>query len=177
MKTIDDKKAIVTSLVEELNKGNHFYVIDIATLNAQDTSNLRRKCFEKGIKLIVVKNTLLKKALELKEGEFESIYSTLKGNSAIMVCETANVPAKLIKEIRSVKGKVKPQIKAAFVEQSIYVGDTNLDALASLKSKNELIGDVILLLQSPMKTVISQLNSGKNILGGVVKTLQEKANS
>jgi len=175
MKTIDDKKAIVTSLVEELNKGNHFYVIDIATLNAQDTSNLRRKCFEKGIKLIVVKNTLLKKALEQKEGDFEGMYSTLKGSSAIMVCDTANVPAKLIKEIRSDKRKLKPVLKAAFVEQSVYVGDNNIEALASLKSKNELIGDVILLLQSPMKTVLSQLNSGKNILGGVVKTLQERA--
>jgi len=174
MKTIDDKKAIVANLVEELNKGNHFYVIDIATLNAEDTSNLRRKCFQRGIKLIVVKNTLLKKALDQKEGEFESIYSTLKGNSAIMICDTANVPAKLIKEIRSER-KEKPVVKAAFVEQSIFVGDNNLEALASLKSKNELIGDVILLLQSPMKTVLSQLNSGKNILGGVVKTLQERA--
>jgi large subunit ribosomal protein L10 len=175
MKTIDDKKAIVSGLVEELNSANHFYVIDIATLNAQDTSNLRRKCFEKGIKLIVVKNTLLKKALEQKEGDFEAIYSTLKGNSAVMICDTANVPAKLIKEIRSVKGKEKPVLKAAFVEQSAYVGDTNLDTLATLKSKNELIGDIILILQSPMQTVLSQLNSGKNILGGVVKTLQERA--
>jgi len=174
MKTIDDKKAIVASLVEELNKSNHFYVIDIATLNAEDTSNLRRRCFEKGIKLIVVKNTLLKKALEQKGEDFEAIYSKLKGNSAIMICDTANVPAKLIKEFRS-KGKDKPLLKAAYVEQSAFIGDNNLEALATLKSKNELIGDIVLLLQSPMKTVLGQLQSGKNILGGVVKTLQERA--
>src|ERR1035437_3650619 len=146
MKTIDDKKAIVASLVVELNSASHFYVIDIATLNAQDTSNLRRKCFEKGIKLIVVKNTLLKKALDQKEGDFEAIYPTLKGNSAVMICDTANVPAKLIKEIRSDKRKEKPVLKAAFVEQSTYVGDNNLEALATLKSKNELIGDIIFIL-------------------------------
>ena len=174
MKTIEDKKAIVAGLVQELETNSHFYVVDIDSLNAEDTSNLRRGCFEKGIKLVVVKNTLFKKALEQKGDDFESLYSSLKGTSSIMFCETANVPAKLIKELQS-KGKTKPVLKAAYVEQCTYVGANNLDALATLKSKNELIGDIVLLLQSPIKTVISQLNSGKNILGGVVKTLQEKA--
>lgn len=174
MKTIEDKKAIVTGLVEELEARGHFYIVDIDTLNAEDTSNLRRSCFEKGIKLVVVKNTLFKKALEQKGGDYGTLFTTLKGTSSIMLCDTANVPAKLIKELQ-LKGKSKPALKAAYVEQCAYVGAANLDALANLKSKNELIGDIVLLLQSPIKTVISQLNSGKNILGGVVKTLQEKA--
>ncbi len=174
MKTIDDKKAIVADLVEKLNSSNHFYVVDIASLNAADTSNLRRLCFEKGVKLVMVKNTLLRKALEIKGGDFDSIYPALKGTSSIMLCDTGNIPAKLIKEIRS-KGKEKPVLKAAYVEECVYVGDTSLEALANIKSKNELIGDIVLLLQSPVKTVLGQLQSGKNILGGVVKTLQERA--
>ena len=173
MKTIEDKKEIVASIVEKLNSNNHFYVIDISTLNAADTSNLRRKCFEKQIVLLVVKNTLLKKALEQK-GDFNQIYPTLKGTSSLMLCNTANVPAKLIKEIRGT-GKQKPVLKAAYVEECIYVGDNTLESLAALKSRTELIGDVIGLLQSPMKTVLGQLQSGKNIIGGVVKTLQDRA--
>jgi large subunit ribosomal protein L10 len=173
MKTIEDKKAIVAQISEKLKERNHFYVIDIANLNAADTSNLRRKCFEKDITLLVVKNTLLKKALEQK-GDFNSLYPTLKGTTSLMLCNTANVPAKLIKEIRGT-GKEKPILKAAYVEECIYVGDKSLDSLASLKSRTELIGDVVGLLQSPMKTVLGQLQSGKNIIGGVVKTLQERA--
>jgi len=173
MKTIEEKKVIVADILEKLNNSNHFYVIDISSLNASDTSSLRRKCFEKGILLVMVKNTLLRKALEQK-GDFNAIYPILKGTSSLMLCDTANVPAKLIKEIRTAK-KDKPAIKAAYVEECIYVGDSSLDALATLKSKNELIGDVVGLLQSPMKTVLGQLQSGKNIIGGVVKTLQDRA--
>jgi len=172
MKTIEDKKVIVADIVEKLNARNHFYVIDIADLNAGDTSNLRRKCFDKDIVLLVVKNTLLKKALEQK-GDFKDIYPSLKGTTSLMLCDTANVPAKLIKEIRTA-GKQKPVLKAAYVEECIYLGDKSLDSLATLKSRTELIGDIVGLLQSPMKTVLGQLQSGKNIIGGVVKTLQDR---
>jgi len=173
MKSLDDKKVIVADLVEKLNNANNFYVVDIANLNAEDTSSLRRKCFEKGIGLVVVKKTLLHKALEQVGGNFDALYPTLKGSTTLMLCNTANVPAQLIKTLRGQK-KEKPIIKSAYVQECVYVGDSSLDALATLKSKNELIGDVVGLLQSPMKKVIGQLQSGKNILGGVVKTLQER---
>lgn len=175
MKTLDDKKVVVADIVEKLNSSNHFYVVDIASLNAADTSNLRRKCFERGIVLVVVKKALLKKALEQIDGNFEALYPTLKGSTSLMLCDVANVPAKLIKDLRNMR-KEKPLIKSAYVEECIYLGDASLDALATLKSKNELIGDVIGILQSPIKTVLGQLQSGKNIIGGVVKTLQDRAN-
>jgi len=174
MKTIEDKKIIVSEIVSKLSKSNHFYLVDIASLNAADTSALRRKCFEQGVLLLMVKNTLLKKALEEKEGDFQAIYPALKGTTTLMICETANVPAKVIKDIRKT-GKEKPILKAAFVEESIYLGDQSLDSLVALKSKNEVIADVIAMLQSPMKTVLGQLLSGRDILGGIVKTLEDRA--
>jgi large subunit ribosomal protein L10 len=167
-----EKVTIIDSLVEQINSSNHFYLADISDLNAADTSDLRRKCFKQDVKLVVVKNTLLRKALEKSEKQADELFEILKGNTSVMFTENANVPAKLIKEFR--KGRKKPLLKGAYVEESIYIGDDQLDALIAVKSKNELIADVVALLQSPVKTVLSQLQSGGNILHGVLKTLEEK---
>ena len=168
----EHKIQIIDSLTEEINASNHLYLTDISEMNAEQTSALRRACFEKDVKLLVVKNTLLRIALEKAEGEFDGLTESLKGATSLMLTETGNVPAKLIKEFR--KGHDKPILKGAYVEESIYIGDNELEALCTIKSKEELVGDVIALLQSPIKTVISSLESGKNILAGVVKTLSEK---
>jgi len=170
---IEEKKEIVASLKEKIQTSGHFYLTDIAELNAQKTSALRSKCFEKEIEILVVKNTLLKKALEEAEGEFNEFDATLKGNTAIMFCATGNVPAKLIKEFR--KESPKPILKGAYVEESIYIGDDQLEALATIKSKDELIGDVIALLQSPIKNLLGSLESGKNTITGLLKALEERA--
>jgi len=169
----EDKNLLIDKLAEQINQYPHFYLTDISDLNAEVTSKLRRKCFEKQIELVVVKNTLFIKALERSgKSDFTQLYDSIKGSTSVMFAETGNVPAKLIKEFR--KKNPKPLLKAAFVEESIYVGENQLDALVSLKSKNELVADVIALLQSPAKNVISSLQSGRNILAGVVKTLSEK---
>lgn len=168
----EQKIQIIDSLTEEINASNHFYLTDISEMNAEDTSALRRACFEKDIKLVVVKNTLLKIALEKAEGEFEGLDNVLKGATSLMLTETGNLPAKLIKEFR--KEHDKPILKAAYVEESLYIGDNELEALTTIKSKEELIGDIVALLQSPIKNIVSSLESGKNILAGVVKTLSEK---
>lgn len=169
----EDKNVIIDQLTEQIKQYTHFYLADTSTLNAADTSMLRRKCFEKDIKLVVVKNTLLQKALErCEKADFSPLFDTLKGSTSIMFTEVANVPAKLIKDFR--KTHEKPVLKAAFVEESFYVGDNQLEALATLKSKTELIADVIALLQSPAKKVVSQLQSAPNTIAGVVKTLSER---
>ena len=153
----EEKVKIVEELKEKLVQYNHFYLTDISTLNALDTGKLRRKCFASDIKLMVVKNTLLKKALETSEGKFESLYDVLKDSTSIMFSDTGNSPAKVIKDFR--KTSKRPVLKAAFVEESIYIGDENVETLAMLKSKEELIGDIIALLQSPAKNVLSALQS------------------
>jgi len=168
----EEKEALVDSLAEQIKEYSHFYLTDIAQLDAADTSSLRRKCFENQIKLVVVKNTLLKRALEKSEGNFEELFPVLKGATSIMFANSANVPAKLIKEFR--KEHDKPVLKAAYVQESVYVGDNILDMLISIKSKEELIGDVVLLLQSPAKNIISALQSGGNKLHGVLETLSKK---
>lgn len=173
--TREEKNLAIDNLTEVLKSAEVLYVADIAGLNAEQSSNLRRLCFKNEVKINVVKNTLLKKAMERSEKNFEDLFPTLKGNTTIMVSETANAPAKLIKEFR--KKAEKPFLKGAYIQESIYVGDDQLEALASLKSKEELIGDVITLLQSPAKNVISALQSGKNTLGGLMKTLEERAAS
>lgn len=167
-----EKAEILQSLVEQINSSNHFYLTDISELNAADTSDLRRRCFKQDVKLVVVKNTLLRKALEQSEKDADGLYEILKGNTSVMFSEQGNVPAKLIKEFR--KNHKKPVLKGAYVEESVYTGDDQLDALVAVKTKNELIADVIALLQSPVKTVLSQLQSGGNIIHGVLKTLGEK---
>jgi large subunit ribosomal protein L10 len=168
----EEKEKIINSLVEKIGAHKHFYLADISDLNAADTSALRRKCFEKQIKVEVVKNTLLKKALENCNGNFEELYGVLENPTSIMFTETGNVPAKLIKEFR--KKHPKPVLKAAYVEECIYVGENQLEVLISIKSKNELVGDIIGLLQSPAKNVVSALQSGGGKLAGIVKTLSEK---
>lgn len=170
--TRDEKLQVIENLAQSLSESKHFYLADISELNAEDTSALRRKCFEKDIKLVVVKNTLLRKALEKLDGAYDELYDVLKNNTSVMFTETGNAPAKLIKEFR--KKLEKPILKAAYVEESIYVGDEQLDMLSSIKSKEELLGDLIALLQSPAKNVVSALQSGGNNLAGIIKTLSEK---
>jgi large subunit ribosomal protein L10 len=168
----EEKNAIIDSLAERLKEYSHFYLTDTAQLNAADTSDLRRKCFEYDIKLVVVKNTLLKRALENSNVNFEELYPVLKGTTSIMFANAGNGPAKLIKEFR--RRHDKPVLKGAYVQESIYVGDNMLDALVSVKTKKELIGDIILLLQSPAKNVISALQSGGDKIHGVLETLSKK---
>lgn len=173
----EDKTAIIEQLKGHLNEYAHFYVTNVEGLNATQTSDLRRECFKQEIKLLVVKNTLLKKALEGMPVD-EELFSALKGNSALMLCNTGNAPAKLIKAIREKNKKnpdVKPALKAAYVEETTYVGANQLDFLCAIKSKNELIADIVALLQSPAKNVISALQSGGNTIHGVLQTLGERA--
>jgi large subunit ribosomal protein L10 len=162
----EEKNAIIDSLAEKLKEYSHFYLTDTAQLNAADTSALRRKCYENDIKLIVVKNTLLKRALEMSEGDFQELYPVLKGTTSIMFTQTGNGPAKLIKEFR--KRHDKPVLKGAYVQESVFIGEQMLDILISVKTRQELIGDIILLLQSPAMNVISALQSGGNKLHGVL---------
>jgi large subunit ribosomal protein L10 len=170
----EDKNVIIDSLVTQLKSSKHFYIADASNMNSAATSKLRRKCFENKIELIVVKNTLFRKALEKTNGNYGDIAAVLKSNSAIMFCDTANIPARLIKDFRKENQKLKFTLKGAFVEEGVYIGDNQLDMLAALKSKNELIGDIIFMLQSPAQNVISALQSGKNTLAGVIKTLSDK---
>lgn len=168
----EDKNTIINNLEEQINTYNHFYLADTSELNAADTSMLRKKCFEKNVKLVVVKNTLLRKALDRFDDMFDDMYKILENSTSIMFCDNGNIPAKLIKEFR--KNHEKPLLKGAYVEETIYLGDDQLDILSSIKSKNELIGDVLLLLQSPMRNLMSALQSGGNNLAGVLKTLVDK---
>lgn len=167
-----EKNQVIDNLVVLLQENPNIYVTDTAELDAELTSDLRRACFNKNIEMQVVKNTLLAKAIEKVDKDFGDIPSVLKGYTSLMMAEVSNAPAKLIKEFR--KKSEKPILKAAYVEESVFIGDNNLEMLVSLKSKEELIGDIIMLLQSPAKTVISQLESGKSTLAGLVKTLSEK---
>jgi large subunit ribosomal protein L10 len=170
----EEKDVIIENLAQRLNDTKHFYLTDISELNAEETSNLRRKCFEKEISLLVVKNTLLRKAMEKSEGAYDDLYDVLKDSTSIMFCETGNTPAKLIKELR--KTMERPLIKAAFVEESIYIGDDQLEALSNIKSKDELLGDLLTLLQSPATNLVSALASSGNKMAGALKTLSEKEN-
>jgi len=172
MKTKEDKQAIVESLTEDFQNNHHFYLADTLGLNAESTSALRRKCYEQDIKLVVVKNTLLKRVLDQVEGDYDELYDLLEGPTAVMFTETANLPGKLIREFR--KKHEKPLLKGAYVEESIYKGDEQLETLAQLKSREELIGDIVSLLQSPVKNVVSALQSGGNTISGVLQTLSER---
>ena len=165
------KDTIIVELGKMLSEFPHFYLVDVTGLNAEATSNLRRKCFKSEIKMVVVKNTLLHKAFEASDVNFEPLYVALKGTTAVMFTNTANVPAKLLKEYE--KEEI-PSLKAAYVEESTYVGVDKLAELAALKSKNEVIAEIISLLQSPAKNVVSALQSGANTIHGVLKTLGER---
>ena len=168
----EDKTAIIAQLGEQLEQYSHFYITNIEGLNAEKTSALRRECFKQDVKLLVAKNTLLQKALEAK-GIDEAIFAALKGNTALMLSNTGNAPAKLIKEFGEKMGK--PVLKGAFVQDCPYIGAENLETLVNIKSREELIGDIIGLLQSPARNVISALQaSGGGKIAGLVKTLSEK---
>lgn len=167
-----DKSTIINDLTSKIQEYSHFYVTDTTGLNAGATSNLRRLCFKQDVKMVVVKNTLFKKAIEQSEKQIDGLDAALKGTSAVLFSNTGNLPAKLIKEFRR-KGTV-PVFKGAFVEESVYIGESQLEVLANIKSKEELIGDVIALLQSPMKNVIGALQSGGTTIHGILKTLGEK---
>ncbi len=167
----EDKEILIAKLGEQINEYPHFYLVDVHGLNAEATSNLRRKCFGAGIKMVVVKNALLQKALEKSEVDYSPLFDSLKGSTAVFFTQVANAPAKLLKEVG--KDGV-PGLKAAYAEEGFYVGADQLDALCSIKSKNEVIADVVALLQSPAKNVISALQSGGQTIHGVLKTLGER---
>lgn len=168
-----EKNQFIDDLAETLTANSVIYLADTSELNAEDTSTLRRTCHKQNIKLNVVKNTLLRKAFEKVEGkDFTDLYDVLAGPTALMLSDTGNAPAKLIKEFR--KKHEKPLLKGAYVEEMCFVGDDQLQALVEIKSKEELIGEVIGLLQSPIKNVLSALQSGGNTIAGLVKTLEER---
>ncbi len=171
--TREKKAQAIEDLKEILTDNSTIYLADLSELNAAQSSELRRACFKNGLKLKVVKNTLLKKAMETSGKEFDELYDTLKGNTSIITAEKANVPARVIKEFR--KKADKPVLKGAWIQEDCYVGDEQLEILASIKSKEELIGDLVGLLQSPMKNILSALQSGGSTISGLVKTLSEKS--
>jgi len=170
--TREEKSQVIETLTAQLSDNANIYLADISGLDAGNTSNLRRACFKAGVQLAVVKNTLLKKAMESSDKDFGELTNILKGNTSLMISETGNAPAKVIKEFR--KKSDKPLLKGAYIQESIYVGDNQLDSLVELKSKDELIGEIIGLLQSPAKNVVSALKSSGGKLTGIVKTLSER---
>jgi len=170
--TREQKANVIEELTATLGDNNTIYLADISGLNASDTSNLRRACFKANVSLSVVKNTLLAKAMEASEKDFGELPDLLKGNTSIMLAEVANAPAKVIKDFR--KKSEKPVLKGAYIEEAIYVGDDMVEALSSIKSKEEMIGEIVGLLQSPAKNVISALKSSGGTLAGVLKTLSER---
>ncbi len=169
---IEEKNQLINNLVEQLNDSGIIYVADTSELNAEDTHQLRKLCFNRKVKLTVVKNTLLKKAMEKTEKNLDSLYDVLIGPTSIMLSDTGNAPAKLIKDFR--KTNNRPILKGAYIDEAVFIGDDQLETLVQLKSKDELVADIIALLQSPVNNVISQLRSGGQILTGVLKTLEEK---
>ena len=170
--TREEKSIVIEDLTAQLAENNTIYLADISGLDAGVTSNLRRACFKADVSIAVVKNTLLAKAMEKSDKDFGDLPSVLKGNTSIMFAEAGNAPAKVIKEFR--KKSDKPLLKGAFVEQAVFVGDENLEALVNIKSKEEVIGDIIGLLQSPAKNVVSALKSSGGKIAGILKTLSEK---
>ena len=170
--TREEKSQVIEELTAQLASNTNIYLADISGLNAGNTSDLRRACFKANVKLAVVKNTLLEKAMEASEKDFGELPTILKGNTSVMYSETGNAPAKVIKAFR--KKSDKPLLKGAFIEDAIYIGDEQLDALVDVKSREELIGDIVGLLQSPAKNVVSALKSSGGKLAGIIKTLSEK---
>ena len=170
--TREEKSQVIEELTGQLAENANIYLADISGLNAGTTSDLRRACYKANVSLAVVKNTLLEKAMEASEKDFGELPSVLKGNTSVMYSETGNAPAKVIKAFR--KKAEKPLLKGAFIEEAVYIGDEQLDMLVDIKSKEELIGEIIGLLQSPAKNVISALKSGGGTIAGIIKTLSEK---
>ena len=170
--TREEKSQVIEDLTAELANNSNIYLTDISGLNAGTTSDLRRACFKADVRLAVVKNTLLEKAMEASDREFGELPTVLKGNTSVMYSETGNAPAKVIKAFR--KKSDRPLLKGAFIEETIYMGDEQLDMLVDIKSREELIGEIITLLQSPAKNVVSALQSSGGKLSGILKTLSQK---
>ena len=168
----EEKHDVVLALKEQINSFSNVYITDTSNLTVAAVNDIRRKCFDSDIKMQVAKNTLIKKALEAASGEYAELYDVLKGSSTLLFSNSANAPAKLIKALRA--SGDKPLLKAAYIDSAIFIGDNQLNALVNLKSKEELIGEIIGLLQSPAKNVISGLQSGKNKLAGIVKALEQR---
>tara|TARA_B100001250_G_scaffold405825_1_gene423910 strand:- start:1102 stop:1617 length:516 start_codon:yes stop_codon:yes gene_type:complete len=170
--TKEEKLTQIKTLTKDLSEANNFYLADIAGLDSKSTLDLRRACFKSDIRISVVKNTLLKKAMDDSEKEFGDLKSILRGNTSVLFSNKGNIPAKLIKDFR--KKFDKPILKGAFIEESIYIGDDKINILADLKSKDELIGEILTLLMSPINNVLSSLKSGSNKIAGIIKKLSEK---
>ncbi|QQL48277.1 50S ribosomal protein L10 [Mucilaginibacter ginkgonis] len=168
----EQKHELVEGLADQMREFGNFYITDTSNLTVEKINSIRRKCFENNITIKVAKNSLIRKAMEAVGGDFESVYGTLKGSSSIMFSKSGTAPAKLIKELR--KQGDKPVLKAAYIDSSAFIGDNQLDTLIKLKSKEQLLGEIIGLLQSPAKNVISALQSGGSTIAGLVKTLQER---
>ncbi|WP_314969305.1 50S ribosomal protein L10 [Phocaeicola abscessus] len=167
----EDKSIIISQLSETIKKYGHFYLIDVTAMNAEATAQLRRRCFEVGVKLVVVKNSLFHRALlSMEDVDYSPLFDSLKGNTGVMFAEVANVPAKLLKEYKD----TNPTLKGAYAEEGIYVGADQLNTLANIKSKSEVIADIVALLQSPVKNVVSALQSGANTIHGVLETLSKR---
>lgn len=172
----EDKGIIIGQLGEKLKEFPHFYLVDVTGLDSARTAALRRQCFKSEVKMVVVKNTLLHKAFENSDIDFTPLYETLKGTTAVLFAQVANAPAKMLKDIisKNPKGVTTPALKAAYAEEGFYVGADQLDALCAIKSKNEVIADIVAMLQGPMQSVVSALESGANTIHGVLETLAEK---
>ncbi len=172
--TKNEKTAIIEALAEKFTHTEYFYITDSSTLSVEDTNKLRRLCHEKGVEMKVLKNTLVKKALERlsEDGRYDGIIESLKGPTAVMFTTTANTPAKLIKEFR--KTHERPLLKAAYIDSGIFIGDDTLEELTKLKSKEELLGEIIGLLQSPIKNVVGALQSGGHKVSGILETLSNR---
>jgi large subunit ribosomal protein L10 len=172
----EDKGIIIGQLGEKLKEFPHFYLVDVSGLDSARTAALRRQCFKSEVKMVVVKNTLLHKAFENSDIDFTPLYETLKGTTAVLFAQVANAPAKMLKDIisKNPKGVTTPALKAAYAEEGFYVGADQLDALCAIKSKNEVIADIVAMLQGPMQSVVSALESGANTIHGVLETLAEK---
>ncbi len=170
--TREEKSQVIEELTAQLAESSNFYLTDISGLNAVATSDLRRACFKANVRLAVVKNTLLEKAMEASDKDFGALPTTLKGNTSVMYSETGNAPAKVIKAFR--KKSDKPFLKGAYIEEAVYIGDDQLDMLVDIKSREELIGEIIGLLKSPAKNVVSALQSSGGKLSGIIKTLSQK---
>ena len=167
------KKEVIDGLTVQFNESSSFYLTDASGMSVADINDLRRICHKQGIQLKVAKNTLIEKAFDVCEADYDEVKQLLKGPTAIMFSEVGNLPAKVIKEFRGKTGE-KPVLKGAYIDASVYVGNDQLDTLSSLKSKDELIGEIVLLLQSPIKNVVSALQSGGATIAGLVKTLEER---
>ncbi len=174
--TKEEKGQIIDELAEKFSQNNHFYITDASGLSVAQVNAFRRLCFKAGVEYVVYKNTLIRKALEKQPANYEEIFKTLHGFSGVMFSkESGNAPAKVIREYRK-KQEGKPGLKAASIESALFIGEEHLATLSELKSKNELLGEIISLLQSPAKNVLSALLSGKNTVAGLVKALEERKN-